>query len=63
MPVYRYRCPSCETIHEVLHNMNAQHVETCECGETMRKLIGSPPAIYKCKGFYATRPLKPGEKK
>jgi len=43
MPVYEYRCPSCERIHEVV-TQGFKHPRTvrCDCGARAKKIITAP---------------------
>lgn len=42
MPLYDYTCDSDGKIIEVRHKMSESPEVTCECGQRMRKLIGTP---------------------
>lgn len=56
MRFYDYRCEKCneiETIQCDIKNI-PDHIVCKSCGGSMRKLLVSAPAIYKCDGFYST---------
>lgn len=55
MPVYLYRCTSCDTTLEVTHKMSDPPVETCrECGGPTRRVFNAAGLIFKGSGFYTT---------
>jgi len=54
MPIYEYRCTSCDHLAEVIHGINDPGPRFCEsCGaeDTMRKGFGTPAVLYKGSGW------------
>ena len=56
MPLYEYRCESCEHQFEVIQKFSDPHVSICpKCGAgPVVKLISSPAFTFKGTGFYIT---------
>src|SRR6188508_2782493 len=56
MPLYEYRCESCEHQFEVIQKFSDPHVSVCpKCGSgPVVKLISSPAFTFKGTGFYIT---------
>ncbi len=56
MPLYEYRCESCEHQFEVIQKFSDPHVSVCpQCGGgPVVKLISSPAFTFKGTGFYIT---------
>jgi putative FmdB family regulatory protein len=56
MPLYEYRCESCEHQFEVIQKFSDPHVSTCpKCASgPVVKLISSPAFTFKGTGFYIT---------
>ena len=56
MPLYEYRCESCEHQFEVIQKFSDPHVSVCpQCGSgPVVKLISSPAFTFKGTGFYIT---------
>ena len=56
MPLYEYRCESCEHQFEVIQKFSDPHVSVCpKCGNgPVVKLISSPAFTFKGTGFYIT---------
>jgi putative FmdB family regulatory protein len=56
MPLYEYRCESCEHQFEVIQKFSDPHVSICpKCGGgPVVKLISSPAFTFKGTGFYIT---------
>lgn len=55
MPTYEYECSDCGHRFERLQGMTETPVKTCpQCGKTVRRIIGSGPAIVMKRG--AARP-------
>src|SRR5688500_16009909 len=56
MPLYEYRCESCEHQFEVIQKFSDPHVSICpKCsGGPVVKLISSPAFTFKGSGFYIT---------
>lgn len=55
MPIYEYRCESCDSVSEKLVR-NGQEPTACpECGEeALKRLISRAGIIFKGSGFYVT---------
>ena len=56
MPLYEYRCESCEHQFEVIQKFSDPHVSVCPTcgGGPVVKLISSPAFTFKGTGFYIT---------
>lgn len=59
MPIYEFECDNedCEANlrYEKEFSIKEPHHVTCQfCGDTMRKVYSSVPAIFKGSGFYKT---------
>ena len=56
MPLYEYRCESCEHQFETIQKFSDPHVSVCpKCGGgPVVKLISSPAFTFKGTGFYIT---------
>jgi len=56
MPLYEYRCESCEHVFETIQKFSDPHVSVCpKCGGgPVVKLISSPAFTFKGTGFYIT---------
>jgi putative FmdB family regulatory protein len=55
MPLYEYKCRTCDKVFEVLQKFSDAPVETHEgCGGTVERLISSSAFQFKGSGFYIT---------
>ena len=55
MPLYEYRCESCEHQFEVIQKFSdAPLLECTKCQGTLRKLFSSPAIQFKGSGWYIT---------
>ena len=56
MPLYEYRCESCEHQFEVIQKFSDPHVSVCpKCGSSpVVKLLSSPAFQFKGTGWYIT---------
>jgi putative FmdB family regulatory protein len=56
MPLYRYRCESCDHTFTVLESVNGNHLRVCErCGKpTARRVLSRVGVLYKGSGFHST---------
>ncbi|MCO4783571.1 MAG: zinc ribbon domain-containing protein [Candidatus Cloacimonetes bacterium] len=56
MPIYEYKCNSCEDTFEIMQSMSAKDLTSCKlCNEEdIRKIIHPVGSIYKGNGFYST---------
>lgn len=61
MPLYDYKCESCEQTRTVEHPMRANGPTRCDCGGELRKLFNIGGVSFKGAGFYSndsrTKPL------
>ena len=54
MPIYEYRCDSCDTVVEILHGMKDDAPRSCEtCGASLERLISRSSFALKGDGWYA----------
>ena len=52
MPIYDYRCTSCDHEVEVIHAIDGSGPEACAvCGGTMRKALSAPAVHFKGSGW------------
>ncbi|MCJ8347804.1 zinc ribbon domain-containing protein [bacterium] len=56
MPIYEYKCNSCDDTFEVMQSMSAKELDSCNLcqGEDVRKIIHAVGSIFKGSGFYTT---------
>jgi len=55
MPIYEYKCQSCEQLIEVMQRMSEAPLTTCEnCGGDLKKQISAPAFQFKGTGWYVT---------
>ncbi len=55
MPIYEYKCPSCNQRFEVMQRIADPPLDTCEtCGGPLEKLISAPSFQFKGSGWYVT---------
>ncbi len=55
MPIYEYRCDSCETTVEKRQRFSDPLLTECEiCGGPLRKLMSAPGLQFKGSGWYIT---------
>ena len=55
MPIYEYRCESCDAISEKLVRNGKEPTACPECGaEALKRLISRAGIIFKGSGFYVT---------
>jgi putative FmdB family regulatory protein len=55
MPLYEYRCESCEKVTERIQKFSDPLLEICPaCGGRVTKLVSSPAIQFKGSGFYIT---------
>ena len=64
MPIYEYRCESCEQTLEALQRMSDKPLKLCpSCGkETLSKMVSAASCRLKGGGWYETD-FKTGDKK
>ena len=55
MPTYLYECEKCGRFEE-FQNINDDALDKCpECGEDVKRIIGSPGVIFKGSNFYVNQ--------
>ncbi len=55
MPIYEYRCESCDTIIEKRQKFSDPPLTNCEkCGGPLERLISAPGLQFKGTGWYVT---------
>jgi len=55
MPIYEYRCESCDAVSEKLVRNGKEPTACPECGaEALKRLISKAGIIFKGSGFYVT---------
>jgi putative FmdB family regulatory protein len=55
MPIYEYKCQSCEQRFEKIQKFSDPQCKKCpHCGGVLRKLVSSPAIQFKGNGFYIT---------
>lgn len=54
MPIYEYKCQSCEKVVEVLQQMSDKPLKKCQtCGGSLEKLLSRTGFVLKGGGWYA----------
>ncbi|SRR5216117_4174326 len=59
MPVYEYRCTSCDHLFEVTHEVGGTPGPCPVCGGPARRVFTSVGLIFKGSGFHTTDYRKP----
>lgn len=55
MPIYEYRCQSCDNVSEAFVRSGKEPTQCPECGEeALKRLISKAGIIFKGSGFYVT---------
>lgn len=54
MPIYEYRCQSCNETFEVRQKFSDEPVATHTCGGQGQRLLSTPQFHFKGSGFYIT---------
>lgn len=55
MPIYDYRCDSCEVSMEIIATIaQSDKKHTCSCGGKLTKILHAPAISFKGDGFYKT---------
>jgi putative FmdB family regulatory protein len=63
MPLYEYKCQSCDHVFDVIQKFSDPPLTTCpECGGTVEKCVSSPALQFKGSGFYITDYTNKGKK-
>lgn len=58
MPTYLYECKNCGRFEE-FQNISDDALEKCpECGNQVKRIIGSPGIIFKGSNFYVNQDKK-----
>ncbi len=53
MPIYEYKCRTCDAVLEVIQKFSDEPLTTHEgCGGPLDRLIGSPALQFKGSGWY-----------
>ena len=54
MPLYDYRCESCQKLSEVRHGFEETAGSCPDCGGTLTRQFHAAPIVFKGSGFYVT---------
>lgn len=55
MPIYEYKCKSCECVFERLQSVSEDPIRLCpSCGGEVRRIFSPAGIIFKGSGFYIT---------
>ena len=55
MPIYEYECNICHHLFELKQGFDEEPVAECpKCAGEARRVLQSPPIIFKGSGFYVT---------
>ena len=65
MPLYTFKCNTCEELHEILIKMNDKTIQKCDkCQEVMTKIIVGPSQfVFKGEGTHDKGTVTHGKKK
>lgn len=64
MPIYEYRCKSCDSVIEVIQKFSDAPLTQCRnCGGTLERLISPPGLQFKGSGWYITDYARAGKGK
>jgi putative FmdB family regulatory protein len=64
VPLYDYRCTSCNTVTEVRHGFKETHTDPCpKCGKPLARVFNPAGIVFKGSGFYIndSRPSSGGD--
>lgn len=54
MPIYEYKCDSCQKVHEVIQKFSDEPLKQCpQCQGEVTKLISNTSFVLKGSGWYA----------
>jgi putative FmdB family regulatory protein len=63
MPLYEYRCESCDRIFEVMQKFSDAPLASCDiCGAPVERLLSAPALQFKGSGWYITDYARAGQK-
>ncbi len=63
MPLYEYRCESCDQVIEVLQKFSDEPLKECRtCGGKLERLLSPPGLQFKGTGWYITDYARAGQK-
>ena len=63
MPLYEYRCESCDQVIEVLQKFSDEPLSECHtCGGRLERLLSPPGLQFKGTGWYITDYARAGQK-
>ncbi len=55
MPLYEYKCKSCNKTQDVRHGFKEEYAGKCEaCGGDMARVFSATGIVFKGSGFYLT---------
>jgi len=55
MPLYDYKCSSCQKVTEIRHGFGEDVSSPCpECGGKLARVFNPAPIVFKGSGFYVT---------
>ena len=54
MPLYDYRCETCEKVSEIRHGFDEKAGPCAHCGGPLVRLFHAAPIVFKGSGFYVT---------
>jgi putative FmdB family regulatory protein len=61
VPLYDYRCTTCNTVTEVRHGFKETHTEPCPtCGKPLSRVFNPAGIVFKGSGFYINDSRKGG---
>ena len=54
MPIYEYRCLTCDNLFEELQAYNADLPDCPQCGSEVRRIISAPSIKFRGHGYHGT---------
>ncbi len=55
MPLYDYKCSTCQKVTEVRHGFGESFTDPCpDCGGKLERVFNPAPIVFKGSGFYVT---------
>jgi putative FmdB family regulatory protein len=55
MPLYDYKCSSCQKVTEIRHGFGENVTSPCpQCGGKLARVFNPAPIVFKGSGFYVT---------